>query len=78
MHAAYIRPGGVKCDLPVNLLLDIQAFLEGFHCRLNELEVLLTNNRIWQQRLHGVGIARFDTAAEAGFSGVMLRASGVP
>lgn len=46
MHAAYIRPGGVKCDVPHNLLLDIQYFIEGFNCRLNELEILLTNNRI--------------------------------
>lgn len=46
MHAAYIRPGGVKADLPENLILDIQQFVEGFNCRLNELEVLLTNNRI--------------------------------
>lgn len=46
MHAAYIRPGGLKCDLPANLLLDIQSFIESFNTRLNELEVLLTNNRI--------------------------------
>lgn len=77
MHAAFIRPGGVKCDVPHNLLVDIQHFTEGFNCRLNELEILLTNNRIWQQRLHGVGVAKFDQASNYSFSGVMLRASGI-
>lgn len=78
MHAAYIRPGGLKCDITTNLAMDIHQFAEGFNCRLNELEVLLTNNRIWQQRLHGVGIAQADQAKTCSFSGVMLRASGVP
>lgn len=77
MHAAYFRPGGVKCDIPFNLLVDIQCFVEGFYYRLNELEVLLTDNRIWKQRLYGVGVISADQALSRGFSGVMLRASGI-
>lgn len=78
MHAAYFRPGGLRSDIPMGLLLDIQRFTEGFFYRLNELEILLTQNRIWQQRLYGVGVVRFDQALARGFSGVMLRASGIP
>lgn len=77
MHAAYFRPGGVKADIPLNLLKDIGRFVDGFYHRLNELEVLLTNNRIWHQRLHGIGIVDWDDALKKGFSGVMLRSSGV-
>jgi len=46
MHAAYIRPGGVAFDLPFGLLNDIYLFCEQFNSRLNEIEELLTNNRI--------------------------------
>jgi NADH dehydrogenase (ubiquinone) Fe-S protein 2 len=46
MHAAYIRPGGVAFDLPKGLLNDIYCFLQSFHSRIDELEELLTNNRI--------------------------------
>jgi NADH dehydrogenase (ubiquinone) Fe-S protein 2 len=46
MHANYIRPGGVAQDLPAGLLLDISEFLSQFSSRLDELEELLTNNRI--------------------------------
>jgi len=46
MHAAYIRPGGVSKDLPENLLLDIYRFVEQFNSRINEIEALLTRNRI--------------------------------
>jgi len=46
MHANYIRPGGVSQDLPMGLLQDINTFIEQFSDRLNELEELLTNNRI--------------------------------
>lgn len=77
MHAAYVRPGGVASDLPVGLLNDIYAFCRQFPARLNEIEEMLTENRIWKQRLVDIGTV---TAAEAeawGFSGVMLRGSGV-
>src|SRR6478609_3496280 len=51
MHAAYVRPGGVSQDLPVGLSDDIYAFIKQFGYRINEIEELLTNNRIWKQRL---------------------------
>jgi NADH dehydrogenase (ubiquinone) Fe-S protein 2 len=46
LHASYIRPGGVQQDLPVGLLEDIDQFINQFHHRLDEIEELLTNNRI--------------------------------
>jgi NADH dehydrogenase (ubiquinone) Fe-S protein 2 len=46
MHAAYIRPGGVAFDLPKGLMDDIYLFMQQFNSRLNEIEELLTNNRI--------------------------------
>jgi NADH dehydrogenase (ubiquinone) Fe-S protein 2 len=77
MHAAYIRPGGVAQDLPIGLLDDIYAFVKQFGYRINEIEELLTNNRIWKQRLVDIGIVSLDKALNWGFSGVMLRGSGL-
>jgi NADH dehydrogenase (ubiquinone) Fe-S protein 2 len=77
MHAAYIRPGGVSLDLPVGTLNDIYLFARQFSDRLNEVEELLTGNRIWRQRLQGVAIVSETEARAWGFSGVMLRGSGV-
>jgi len=77
MHAAYIRPGGVSFDLPVGLLDDIFKFASGFSFRINEIEEMLTNNRIWRQRLVDVGIVTASDALAYGFSGPMLRGSGV-
>merc|ERR1712003_375618 len=51
LHAAYIRPGGVSQDLPLGLLDDIYMFSEQFSTRVDEMEELLTGNRIWKQRL---------------------------
>jgi NADH dehydrogenase (ubiquinone) Fe-S protein 2 len=56
MHAAYIRPGGVSLDLPIGTLHDIYLFARQFNDRLNEMEELLTGNRIWCQRLQGVAL----------------------
>lgn len=78
MHAAYVRPGGVAFDLPLGLLEDIAAFTHGFAARVDEMEELLTNNRIWKQRLVGVGVVTAQQAADWGFTGVMLRGSGIP
>ena len=78
MHAAYFRPGGVTQDLPLNLLNDIFIFIQQFSSRLNEMEELLTNNRIWKQRLVNIGIVSKNEALDWGFSGVMARASGIP
>jgi NADH dehydrogenase (ubiquinone) Fe-S protein 2 len=77
MHAAYIRPGGVAQDLPVGLLDDIFAFIKQFGYRINEIEELLTNNRIWKQRLVDIGVVDLDKALNWGFTGVMLRGSGL-
>lgn len=77
MHASYIRPGGVHSDLPIGLLEDISFFVERFKDRIEELEELLTNNRIWKQRLVHIGVVTADVAANWGFSGVLLRGSGI-
>ncbi|MCE4397784.1 NADH-quinone oxidoreductase subunit D, partial [Escherichia coli] len=62
MHAAYVRPGGVSLDLPLGLSEDIYYFADNFSSRIDEIEEMLTNNRIWKQRLVDVGIV---TAEEA-------------
>lgn len=77
MHAAYVRPGGVSQDLPVGLLDDIFVFIKQFGYRINEIEELLTNNRIWKQRLVDIGIVTLEQALNWGFTGVMLRGSGL-
>jgi NADH dehydrogenase (ubiquinone) Fe-S protein 2 len=76
-HAAYIRPGGVASDLPLGLLEDIYNFISQFGYRINEIEEMLTTNRIWKLRLANVGVVTAEQAKLYGFSGVMLRGSGV-
>ena len=78
LHAAYFRPGGVSQDLPLGLLNDIFLFIKQFGYRINEMEELLTSNRIWKQRLVDIGTVTLSQAEDWGFSGVMLRGSGVP
>ena len=77
MHASYIRPGGVHQDLPLNFLEDLFQFINLFSLRIDEFEELLSNNRIWKQRLVNIGIITKKDALNWGFSGVMLRGSGV-
>jgi len=77
MHAAYIRPGGVSQDMPLGLSEDIYQFAQHFPKRLDEIEEMLTGNRIWKQRLVDIGIVTADEALAWGFTGVMLRGSGV-
>ena len=77
MHAAYIRPGGVAYDLPINLLSDIFLFINQFGSRIDEIEELLTNNRIWHVRLKDIGVVTKKQAESWGFSGVMVRGSGI-
>lgn len=77
MHAAYIRPGGLASDFPVKILSDIKIFSLNFADRLAEIEELLTNNRIWKERLIDVGIVSSAQALEWGFSGVLLRSTGI-
>ena len=76
-HAAYIRPGGVAQDLPQGLCDDVHKFCQTFASRIDEMEEMLTNNRIWKQRLVDIGTVTADEAIQWGFSGVMLRGSGV-
>ena len=78
MHASYIRPGGVSQDMPIGLLNDIFLFISQFSTRIDEFEELLTNNRIWKQRLVDIGQVSAKDALDLGFSGVMLRGSGIP
>jgi NADH dehydrogenase (ubiquinone) Fe-S protein 2 len=78
MHAAYIRPGGVSLDLPLGFLDDVFLFIKQFNFRLYEIEEMLTNNRIWKERLVDIGIVSAKKAVDWGFSGVMLRGSGIP
>ena len=77
MHASYIRPGGVAQDLPLGCSEDIFRFCEQFASRIDEMEEMLTNNRIWKQRLVDIGTVTARQAQDWGFSGVMLRGSGV-
>jgi NADH dehydrogenase (ubiquinone) Fe-S protein 2 len=78
MHAAYIRPGGVSLDLPLGFLDDLYLFIEQFNIRLDEIEEMLTGNRIWKERLVDIGIVSAKKSVDWGFSGVMLRGSGLP
>ncbi|KIV90269.1 NADH-ubiquinone oxidoreductase 49 kDa subunit, mitochondrial [Exophiala mesophila] len=78
LHAAYVRPGGVKADLPLGLLDDIYAWATQFGDRIDETEELLTDNRIWIGRTKGIGVVTAAEALNYSFSGVMLRGSGVP
>lgn len=76
-HASYIRPGGVSEDLSAEVLFDIATFIDQFALRINEMDDILTSNRIWKQRLVNVGVVPLDIALSYGFSGVMLRGSGL-
>ncbi|KAF8934700.1 NADH dehydrogenase Fe-S protein subunit 2 ndufs2 [Dissophora ornata] len=77
MHAAYVRPGGVSLDIPKGLLEDIHIWADQFGQRMDEAEELITGNRIWQGRTVDVGRVTAKEALDWGFSGVMLRGSGV-
>jgi len=77
LHSSYFRPGGVHLDLPNGLLTDIYIFIEQFNLRLVEMEDMLTENRIWKQRLINIGVVSAIDAYDWGFSGVMLRGSGI-
>jgi NADH-quinone oxidoreductase subunit D len=76
MHAAYFRPGGVHQDLPDALVEDIARFCETHPAVLDDIEVLLTENRIFKQRNVDIGVVSLEDALAWGFSGVMVRGSG--
>lgn len=77
LHAAYYRPGGVHQDLPQGLLEDIAAWAKKFPKFIHDLENLLDENRIFKQRLVDIGVISAADAINWGFTGPMLRASGV-
>jgi NADH-quinone oxidoreductase subunit D len=76
MHSAYFRPGGVHQDLPDELVEDIGKWIEPFYKTLDDIEVLLTDNRIFKQRNVDIGVVSLEDAWAWGFSGVMVRAAG--
>ena len=77
MHTAYFRPGGVHRDITPDLVEDIYKFCERFPKTVADLETLLTENRIFKQRTVDIGVVSVEQALDWGFSGVMLRGSGV-
>ncbi len=77
MHAAYVRPGGVHRDLPDGLADDIAAWAERFPRVLDDVEGLLTENRIWKQRNVDIGAVTPEQAIDWGFSGPVLRSTGL-
>lgn len=78
LHAAYFRVGGVRYDVPKNFLKDVYSFLNQFSSRIEEIEELLTKNRIWQNRLKNIGVLTPLEAQEFGLTGVLLRSAGIP
>ncbi|XP_014270898.1 NADH dehydrogenase [ubiquinone] iron-sulfur protein 2, mitochondrial isoform X3 [Halyomorpha halys] len=77
MHAAYVRPGGVSQDIPLGLVDDIYDFIKKFPERIDELEDMFTDNRIFKERLIDVGVYTAEDALNLGLTGPMLRGSGV-
>jgi NADH-quinone oxidoreductase subunit D len=77
LHAAYFRPGGVHQDLPQQLLEDIYAWCDPFLKILDDIEGLVTENRIFKQRNVNIGVVSAQEALDWGFSGVMVRGSGL-
>jgi NADH dehydrogenase (ubiquinone) Fe-S protein 2 len=77
MHAAYIRPGGVSKDLSPGLLKKIYGFVTQYNSRIDEIENLLTRNRIWRQRLLNIGTISQKLALSYSMSGILLRSTGV-
>ena len=78
LHAAYVRPGGVAFDIPHGLLEDIHKWATQFSSRVDEIEEVVTGNRIWKERTIGIGVVTAKQALDYSFTGVMLRGSGIP
>ncbi len=76
-HSAYIRPGGVHQDIPAGLADDIAKFVKGFKKIIDDVDELLTENRIFKQRMVDIGVVSASEAMDWGFTGPMLRGSGV-
>jgi len=77
LHAAYFRPGGVHQDLPPDLIDDIETWAEEFPKVLADIDGLLTENRIFKQRNADIGVVTEKDILDWGFSGVMVRGSGL-
>jgi NADH-quinone oxidoreductase subunit D len=77
MHANYFRPGGVRQDLPEALIEDLDRWAIAFPKVMDDIEGLITGNRIFKQRNVDIGVATKEQALAWGFTGVMLRGSGV-
>ena len=77
MHANYVRPGGVHQDLTPQLIEDIDAWCDQFPGKVKDIEGLLTDNRIFKQRNVDIGVVSVQDALDWGFSGVMVRGSGM-
>ncbi|ABV93053.1 NADH dehydrogenase I, D subunit [Dinoroseobacter shibae DFL 12 = DSM 16493] len=77
LHAAYFRPGGVHQDLPPDLLDDIEAWSHEFPSVMDDIDGLLTENRIFKQRNCDIGVVTEEEILEWGYSGVMVRGSGL-
>ena len=78
LHAAYFRPGGVHQDIPEGLAQDILDWAERFPSFIDDIEGLLTENRIFKQRTVDIGVVTQEEALDLGFTGPCLRASGLP
>ncbi len=78
MHAMYFRPGGVHQDLPPKLIADLLAWCDQFPQKLKDIETLLTENRIFKQRNVDIGVVSKQDCYDWGFSGVLVRGSGIP
>jgi NADH-quinone oxidoreductase subunit D len=76
-HSAYIRPGGVHQDIPAGMEDDIYKWAVGFEKYIEDVDNLLTGNRIWKQRTVDIGVVSAKDAMDWGFSGPMLRGSGI-
>lgn len=77
MHANYFRPGGVHQDLPPQLVADLLTWCDQFPEKLQEIETLLTENRIFKQRNVDIGVVSKQDCYDLGFTGVMVRGSGI-
>ena len=77
LHMAYFRPGGVAYDMPAGLAEDIKEWADNFNGFIDDLETLLTDNRIFKQRTVDIGVISADQCYDWGFSGPNLRASGI-
>jgi NADH-quinone oxidoreductase subunit D len=78
MHSGYFRPGGVTRDMPAGLADDIHAFCERFPQTLDDIEEILTENRIYRQRSVDIGVISQEEALDWGFTGPMIRSTGLP